>query len=137
MKYLSEYMQDAQSALFEKTGSFFAFGQKQFEEKAKPGIKYVDLGAGLICPKETAKELTIGLDEIYVNAIKQDVEENGAEKIIRREYFNHETQISCDWSDAIANLTGHKKQFPDMFTDQEIERVFNKCFQEAIDNDLF
>lgn len=45
MKYLSHYIQDAQTALFNKTGAFFAFSQEQFNDAKKDGITYVALGA--------------------------------------------------------------------------------------------
>jgi hypothetical protein len=70
MKFLSDYMNENQSALFAKTGSFFAFGQKQFDEKKKEGVVYVNMGGGLICPKENAKQLNDGLNDIFVQVLK-------------------------------------------------------------------
>lgn len=137
MKYLSNYMEEKQTLLFNETGSFFAFGNAQFEEQKKEGVKYVDMGYGLICPKETAEKLSKGLDLIYIEAIKQDVEENGAKKIIEREYFNHETQITMDNSSVIGYMSGYAKQFPEQFSADFILSVCRDCFKKAVENDWF
>jgi hypothetical protein len=83
-------MEEKQTKLFTETGTFFAFSDKQFEESKKEGIKYVSMGAGMICPKDQAKHLTEQLEKIYFDAIAQDIAENGIEKIIVRELHNHE-----------------------------------------------
>jgi hypothetical protein len=118
MKYLSDYMSDKQTALFKKTGSFFAFGRKQFEEKRVEGVKYYNMGAGLLCPKETAKELSDGLDKIYVEAIAQDMEENGKKAIILRELGNHECWYTGDPEPCVDKL----KDYP--ITKEEVWKVF-------------
>lgn len=97
MKFLQEYMEDRQTALFNETGSFFAFSMKQFNEAKKEGINYIPLGAGLICPEDTAIKLIEGLDTIYKESIAQDIKENGAEAIIAREIFNHECHYTGDY----------------------------------------
>lgn len=48
MKSATSYTEKQFSELLDKTGSFFAFSNKQFCEKKKEGIKYVNIGAGLI-----------------------------------------------------------------------------------------
>jgi hypothetical protein len=137
MKYLSYYTEKAQSELFASTGAFWAFGQKQFDEKKKEGVKYVSLGAGCVCPKDQVNALLDGLESITAAGVKADVEENGAEAIISREYFNHECQISMDSSSAVAALSGHRKQFPELFSEEAMNAVFAKCWNEAIEKDLF
>ena len=137
MKYLSDYMQEAQTELFESTGSFFAFGNKQFNEAKKPNVKYVSLGAGLICPKHNVKTLMKGLEKIHKNSIKQDVQENGHIKIIEREFFNHESQITRDYSNAMEALSGHIKEFPELFTNETIAKIFSQCLKLAIEKDFF
>lgn len=137
MKYLSHYTEKAQSELFETTGAFWAFGQKQFDEAKKEGVRYVSLGAGCVCPKDQVNTLLDGLENIIDAGVKADVEENGAEAIIRREYFNHECQISMDTSCAVGALSGHIKQFPDLFSQEAMQAVFSKCFSEAVEYDLF
>ena len=43
MKYLSDYMEHKQTALFKETGAFFAFSNKQFAESKNPKVKYLFL----------------------------------------------------------------------------------------------
>lgn len=136
MRYLSDYMDEAQSDLFEVTGSFFAFGQKQFDEQKIDGVKYVSLGAGLICPKGHAKKVIEEIDRIYDDAIQQDIADHGAEKIVEREYFNHETQISNRYG-MLQAIEGHREARPDLFTDGMIDRVCKKCFAKAVENEWF
>ena len=49
--------QEAFSKLLEATGSFFAFGQKQFNEQKKEGVEYVGVFAGLVSPKDRVGEV--------------------------------------------------------------------------------
>ncbi len=77
MKYLSNYTEDLQSKLFNSTGAFFAFSNKQFDGAKQKGIKYVSLGAGMICPKLNVDALIDGLDLINTNGIAADIAENG------------------------------------------------------------
>lgn len=90
MKTLSDYTNDAMTALFKETGSFFAFGDKQFNEKRQEGVDYVGTGWGLIMPKDRAKEVLLGLKKIHEAGIAQDIAENGITAIIERELYNHE-----------------------------------------------
>lgn len=137
MKYLSDYIETKQTELFAKTGSFFAFGNKQFKEKSKEGVAYVDMGSGLICPKDTAEELHIGLEKIWEEAIREDVADNGAEAIIEREYFNHECQISLNTSIVETIIHGYRTLFPDDFGVDKVREVFTRCFNKAVENDWF
>ena len=52
MKYLQNYMSEKQSKLFKKTGAFFAFSQKQYDEQSQNDVVYVNMGHGMICPKK-------------------------------------------------------------------------------------
>ena len=137
MKYLSDYMNEAQTELFNNTGAFFAFGNTQFDEQKKNGVKYAHLGAGLICPVKNIEQIITGLKTIIENAIRQDVSEDGAEKIIEREYFNYESQISMSTEEAKSALTDYKKLFPELFTDEIIKNTFRNCFSLAVKNDWF
>lgn len=49
MKSLSE---EAMTALLKENGAFFAFSDKQFNEQKKEGVQYVNVFAGLVCPKD-------------------------------------------------------------------------------------
>jgi hypothetical protein len=137
MKYLSHYTKDKQTELFTSLGAFWAFGNYQLEAQAKPGVKYASLGAGLICPKDNVNELLKGLDTIALEGIKEDIKENGAEAIIEREYFNYESHITINTEDASNSLKQYQKYFSDLFTEDLINRVFNRCFEKAVELDLF
>lgn len=113
-------MKTKQSALFKKTGSFFAFGDKQLKEQAVKGVKYASMGAGLICPKANAKELKNGIDKIWDDAIKQDLEENGKDGIILRGLFNHE----CFYTGDPLSISDSMKAYG--VADEEIMKVYNQ-----------
>lgn len=65
-----ETKQDKISQVLSQNGAFFAFSDKQFNEQKQEGIKYVSMGAGLICPKENADKLNKELD-IAIKETKQ------------------------------------------------------------------
>ena len=118
MKYLSDYMQDRQTALFEKTNTFFAFSQEQFDKKKKPGIKYTSCGQGMICESRYVKELKEGLDLIYKESIIQDLKENGKVGVITRELHNHEAGYTMEIDQTVDKL----EDYP--ITTEEIFNVF-------------
>lgn len=120
MKYLSDYMEEKQTALFKKTGTIFAFSQKQFEEKRNDKIKYVNLGQGMLAPDENYKEVMNSLDKIYKESIKQDIEENGKDKIILRELENHEAFYVGSIEDTVRKL----EDYP--FTEDDISQIYQK-----------
>jgi len=125
MKYLHEYMEDAQTQLFKRMGSFFAFSNSQFDEAKKEGVTYTDMGAGLICPKENALELSKGLEDISKKGIAQDIAENGKEAIIKRELYNHECFYTMDYSDCVDKLEDYD------FSIDDIKKVYNAEFTTA------
>jgi len=137
MKYLSDYMQAGKTALFNELGSFFAFSMEQYTPKAKEGVNYTNMGAGLFCPSENVQRMIDGLERIANEAVDQDIKENGALAIIQREYFNHECQLTMDTSAAVDALASHIERRPDLFTPEQMKSVFNKCFDIAIKEDLF
>ena len=118
MKYLSEYMEDRQTIAFNKANAFFAFSTKQFDEAKKDGIKYVNLGAGLIADKTKAQALKDELETIYKECIAQDVKDNGLNAIIRRELNNHECYYSGDIEACVDKLTDYP------VTEGDIMKVF-------------
>lgn len=107
MKYLTHYTEQAQTELFNKTGSFFAFGQSQLDEAKTDGIEYVSMGGGLICPKTNAKELIQGLGSIQEQGIAADIKENGINAIIQRELGNYEAQITGCINDTFEALNDY------------------------------
>lgn len=120
MKYLSHYMEALQTAAFNKYGAFFAFSDLQFNEGKKENVKYVNMGTGLLCPKENAADLLAELDTIYKNAIKQDIAENGKAGIIERELHNHEAFYTGSIADTIDKLTDYG------FTRADIVAEYNR-----------
>jgi hypothetical protein len=115
MKYLTDYVQEKQTALFDKLGVFFAFSNKQLDEQKKEGVVYVSMGAGMICPKDNAKELHEGLNSIHDAGRAQDLAENGKKGVIHRELGNHEYSYTHDISDTVRALSGYG------LTDEEIQ----------------
>lgn len=137
MKTLNSYTDALTSKLLDDNGAFYAFGNKQYEEKKKEGVIYVSLASGLICPKENVTQLLKGLKVIFDDAVRQQVADFGAEKIISHEYFNYETQLTGNTQQVINALSTHKKLFPELFTDKFILKVCKKCFNQAVKNDWF
>ena len=104
MKYLSDYTQEHLTKAIEKHGAFFAFSKSQFDEKKVEGVKYVSDGTGMIAPKENYEKLSEEIEEIHRNGIKQDIEENGIELIIKRELRNYECYYTGEIEDAVDAL---------------------------------
>jgi hypothetical protein len=127
MKYLSDYMEERQTALFKKTGTIFAFSDKQFLENKKEGVKYVQLGQGMLTEKPFVKEVIEGLDTIYKESIKQDIKENGKNKIILRELQNHEAFYVGNIEETIHKL----EDYP--ITEDEISHIFSKNWAKYSD----
>jgi len=136
MKYLSNYMEEEQTALFTECGVFFAFSEKQLNEgMTKIGVtdvkKLIAFDGGMVCLKEHKNKLLAGLDDIYKRSIQKDLAENGKKAIIHRELANHECQISMDITDCINKL----EDYP--ITKEEIQAEWKEYFQKCIDNDYF
>ena len=132
MKYLSNYTSEAQTELFKTTGTIFAFSQKQFDEQKQNGVKYVLVGAGLICPKTNIDDLHDGLESIQAAGMSADISENGVKAIIHRELGNHEAQITCSCSETIDALADYPSITPEM-----IRAEYPAYFDHCVDNDLF
>ena len=92
---------------------------------------------GWSAQKKNVAKLISGLNKILTDSIEADVAENGVEAIIRREYFNYESQLSGCTEDAFNALREYIKLFPKLFTNLTIALVFKRCYKEAVENDLF
>lgn len=126
MKYLSDYMQQAQSDLFKKKKVFFAFSNEQFKEgmekhKLSKETQITRLGQGMYCPTTFAGQVVVELDKIYRDSIQQDIADNGIKKIIKRELSNHECYYTWDTTDCVEKL----KDYPNI-TEELINQIFNK-----------
>jgi hypothetical protein len=127
MKYLSNYTETPISKALEEHGGFFAFSTEQFEREKKEGVTYVNMGSGLIAPKDNAKKLFEALDKAHREGIKQDIAENGKEAIIKRELYNYECfYVGCvdDCVDALEDYG---------YTRQEILKVYNAELDHALE----
>lgn len=131
MKYLSHYVEQKQTELFTRLGTFFAFSTKQFDEQKQDGIVYVSLGAGTITPKGSEKELMSCLETIHAEGIKADIAENGKEAIIQRELANHEAQITGNLDSTIDALDGYNIPLID------IKNGYSVFYKECVKNDWF
>jgi len=134
---MSELVQKEINKAIEKHEVFFAFSQKQVDEGKKEGITYVNMGGGCLCPKENVEQFINDMDEGSKIGIKNDVQTHGAKKIITREYFNHECQITNDTSDMRDALAAHIEQYPQLFTEMVIKETVIECFNEAVEKDWF
>jgi len=130
MKYLQDYMEDKQTALFEEVGVFFAFSRKQFYEQRKEGVEYASLPGGMICPKGKGVEVINRLHEIFEERVKQDIEENGITAIIHRELDNHECGYTGDIDACAEALEGYQGITRDMIK-AEFGKKYNRTYWGA------
>ena len=134
MKYLQNYREEKQSTLFNETGAFFAFSEEQLIKglNGRDKSEVVNLGGGLIANKTQVKQIYEGLDRIENEAMEEDLKENGAEGIIRREFFNHETSYDGDESRVLDALKPYRERFPSAFRIEVLSKVFNECYKEEV-----
>lgn len=134
MKYLSDYTEEAQTALFEELGVFFAFSTEQFEEgKKKFGhLKHADekwasMGMGMYLPSHNADECVRRLNNIQKEGIEKDLAENGREGVLQRELGNYE--IGLSWEGI--NDTNFRNGISGYgFTEEEIKAAYKKHMEE-------
>lgn len=125
MKYLTDYIKDRQTELFNKCGVFFAFSSSQFKENMdkvkdnhkingyEPGDKWMDFGGGFVLSKHFDK-FCDEHEKIVNDGMAQDIKENTLEGVILRELANHEFCITYDITDtweAIEHYPGIKKEY--------------------------
>lgn len=128
MKYLTDYTNEKHTALLEKTGAFWAFGDKQFNEQKKEGIEYVNCGAGMVCPKGNVEMLREGLQNVVLEGIAEDILENGMDAIIERELANHEAWYTGNIEHTEAYLFSYG------FDRSDIIRVYKEKAEKHTDN---
>ena len=107
MKYLQDYMNEKQTKALEKAGAFFAFSNAQFDEEKKDGVKYANCGGGMIAESDKVDVLLEELNTIYKDSIKEDIEENGLESIVKRELNNHEAYYTQDLESTCKSLADY------------------------------
>ena len=131
MKYLQDYQEQRQTELFTRLGTFFCFSGKQFKEGRKEGVKYSNMGSGMVTPDGTEIELIESLDTIYKESIEQDMKENGKDGIIKRELANHEAYYTGSIESTVEALEGYS------ITDEEILKVYRAERNQLIEQDKF
>jgi hypothetical protein len=131
MKHLSDYTNQKQTELFSKTGTFFAFSKKQYEEEAVDGVKYASLGSGFIVPKDNIDALLTGLESIHTDGIDQDIAENGIKEIIWRELANHEAQITCSIDDTVEALGDYP------ITREDVQAQWKGYWNNCVEHNYF
>lgn len=130
MKYLTDYIDEAQTAIFKKHGAFFAFSDNQFSEKKVDGVNYMDLGSGLICPVENVNDLRRELSEALKQGVKEDVEENGIENIIERELGNHEAWYTGELDDTFEALSC----YGELISSEMVESVYRNNMHKHLED---
>lgn len=90
-----------------KHKAFFAFSTDQFNEQKEEGVKYISLGAGMIAPKETYKQLIKDMNQASSDNIADDLNQNGKKKIIHRELANHEASYTHSIEQTVEALEGY------------------------------
>jgi len=131
VKYLQNYIEEAQTALFKKLGCFFAYSNKQLEEQRQEGVTYVSMGTGMICPKGKAEELLDGLEKIHRKGMDEDLAENGKAAIIKRELGNHECQLTGDVTRVVEILADYP------ITEEEVRGEYKEFYDECVENGWF
>lgn len=66
------------SFVLDKYGAFWCFGESQFNEQKKEGVKYISLGAGLVCPRDNFEQLKTELDKTIAEVKKEEKEKREA-----------------------------------------------------------
>ncbi len=115
-----EQQKKSNSEIIARLGVIFAFSTTQFNESKKEGVKYVNMGAGMICPKENQAELRAGLAEQWTAFLKQDKEERTKETIIESCLSNYECFYTGDIEDAWGELEDYG------YTQEEVMTVLRE-----------
>lgn len=137
MKSINDYTSKKYSELLEQTGAFYAFGKSQFLEKKQPNVKYVSFGTGLLCPKSEVEKLISGISSLNEEGITKQQREYSPDEIISYAYFNFESQLANDTTDAKESLESYCEKHPLIYSEKRIDAVFKDCFALAVEKDWF
>lgn len=131
MESFASFTEQHTTETIKKHGAFFAFGQSQFDEQSQEGVRYVNMGNGLIAPKDNAAQLVKDLDDATENQVKEYLAKYSRKDIIWYELANRECHIVCDWTDAAAavKVLG--------ITAEEVEKEYNPFFNHCVEKDYF
>ena len=114
------YVQEKHSELFNSLGCFFAFNNDQFKEgyenaKIEKPVKYVSIGAGLLCPKPNVNALLDGMKNIE----KQWKKDRKASKKVKLQFAGIDS-----WNRPVFKSPNEKAYFGDvnnLFNDEATE----------------
>ena len=126
MKYLSDYIEAGQTEILKKHKAFFAFSNKQVDERKQEGVEYTYLGNNLFCPTNNAQQLFKEISENFDKAIEQDKTDHTKDQIILRELNNYESFLIMDMSNAVQALN------PYGYSIKDIQKVYNKNFKKWV-----
>jgi len=130
-KTLKQIKHDEQTRIIKNNGAFFAFNDEQFKEHKKQNIIYVNMGVGLICPKNNAKTLKKELDELNKKAIKKQMEKQSIKDIVFKNCFNYELQYSFNGFEQLKEIL---QDYP--IKETELSLYYNQFIDHCVNNDL-
>ena len=119
----TQFLQDGLTEIFNKTGSFFAFSDAQFEKNKNPELphtEYYAMGSGLYCPKKNIDIFHSQYDQLIAENKKKVLGIYTKEQIILEELLNHECFYTGDYSDILEIMEGYD------ITEEEVKAVFKK-----------
>jgi len=113
------------SNVLTKHGAFWAFSNEQVRTNPlyNKDVKYVSMGAGLICPKEQAKSLDKAITALNKLCTAKRLKTEGLDGIILYELQNHECFWKGDYDDVIELLAEYGA------SEADIKRVFDAHVQ--------
>ena len=130
-KTLKQIKQDEQTKIIKNNGGFFAFNDEQFKEQKKQNTIYVNMGVGLICPKNNAKTLKKELDDLNKKAIKKQMETQSIKDIVFKNCFNYELQYSYNGFEELKEIL---QDYP--IKETELSLYYNQFIDHCVNNDL-
>lgn len=123
MKYkdYQKELSDLLTKVMDENKCFFAFGQAQFDEQKEEGVKYVQLGNGMLIPKDNMKSFNDAYTkgEKEIKAKRKDLDRK---KVIAYELNNHEAYYTGDIYSTMEIL---KDIFSDI-TEEEVREVYKE-----------
>ncbi len=130
-KTLKQIKHDEQTKIIKNNGAFFAFNDQQFKEQKKQNIIYVNMGVGLICPKNNAKTLKKELDDLNKKAIKKQMETQSIKDIVFKNCFNYELQYSFNGFEQLKEIL---QDYP--IKETQLSLYYNQFIDHCVNNDL-
>lgn len=130
-KTLKQIKHDEQTKIIKKNGGFFAFNDEQYKKQKKQNTIYVNMGVGLICPKNNAKKLKKELDDLNKKAIKKQMETQSIKDIVFKNCFNYELQYSYNGFEQLKEIL---QDHP--IKETELSLYYNQFIDHCVNNDL-